>query len=71
MTDADTGHIQRSLGRVEGKIDLILDELKAVNDRHTALDSRVAKVERKQYWAAGVGAAVVAAIGYATRWFRA
>ena len=71
MTDAETGHINRSLGRVEGKIDLILTEIQAMNKRHDDLEGRVVKVEHKQWWAAGAGAAVVALIGFVGRLFHA
>jgi hypothetical protein len=59
--------IQRSLGRVEGKVDLLLAELKERNarddarhaahdERHAGQDARLRKVENRQYWLSGGGA---------------
>lgn len=40
-----TEEIHRSLGRLEGKLDLILAAQKAASDQHSALDNRVRTVE--------------------------
>jgi hypothetical protein len=60
--------IQRSLGRVEGKIDQLLDEL----GRHFAddtkqfqdIDNRLASVEKNVWYGSGVAAALTAIAGY-------
>lgn len=48
--------IQRSLGRVEGKLDSVIEKLDPI-------DRRLSKVEAKQHWFAGAGAAIGALIG--------
>lgn len=52
--------LQRSLGRVEGKLDSLIDEFKNVNVTNDALSKRVTKLERIAAYGAGVIAAVVA-----------
>lgn len=69
MDDAD---LQRSLGRVEGKLDSLIDLHKESEERQSgqfaALDTRVGRMERWQSralgWSAGVGgtAAVIYSI---------
>jgi hypothetical protein len=46
--------LHRAVGRVEGKIDGIVEMLA----RHEGFDKRVAAVERKQAWYSGAAAAV-------------
>ena len=41
--------VQRSLGRVESKIDMLLD-------RHETFDKRLGSVEKKVYWFSGASA---------------
>jgi hypothetical protein len=64
-----SAEIQRSLGRVEGKLDLLLAALKERNardetrhaahdERHDGHDARLRKVENRQYWLSGAGAAL-------------
>ena len=54
----DENEIQRSLGRLEGKLDSLLLEIKQhfIDDKtnFNALDSRIQKVERKIYYASGI-----------------
>jgi hypothetical protein len=58
--------IHRALGRVEGKIDNMLIQMKAHDDRTTDLEVRTRKVENKQYWISGLGSAVGAIVGLLT-----
>lgn len=60
MTDLQIfAEIQRSLGRLEGKLDRVVEEVKANNDNHTRndgdMDKRLRKVEGRQYYHSGVG----------------
>ena len=54
--------IQRSLGRVEGKLDLLLTEIKQhfEDDKKnfSSIDTRIQKVEKKIYYASGFVAAI-------------
>ena len=58
----DDNEIQRSLGRVEGKLDLLLTEIKThFEDDKTnfsSIDTRIQKVEKKIYYASGFVAAL-------------
>jgi hypothetical protein len=47
----------RDFGRMEGKLDAVLEHLKGIDERHTKLEARVHKVEGKQIWFAGAAAA--------------
>jgi len=53
---------ERGLGRVEGKIDLILDRIvgfeRTIGSRHTALEKRVARLERGALIAASIAAVI-------------
>ena len=42
----DNDPIQRALGRLEGKVDLILDRLDAADATNTKRDDRIADLER-------------------------
>jgi hypothetical protein len=59
--------LQRSLGRVEGKIDGILTGLEKHFrddlDNFATIEARVGKVERKIYWFSGAWA-VIGALAY-------
>jgi len=50
------------MGRLESKMDALVYEVRQSNARHTsvgaALSKRISKVERKQTWLAGAGAAL-------------
>ena len=54
--------IQRYLGRVEGKLDLLLTEIKThfEDDKQnfSSIDTRIQKVEKKIYYASGFVAAL-------------
>jgi hypothetical protein len=52
MSD-NNDELQRGLGRVEGKLDAVLEHLKASDTKHTALEGRVRKVEGKQLYLSG------------------
>jgi hypothetical protein len=58
--------LHRSIGRIEGRLDAIIELLKDRNTRdddHKAnVDKRVAAVERRQAWYSGAAAAVGAVV---------
>lgn len=60
--------LERSLGRVEGKIDSLLEALKEhfEDDREnfSAMEKRIAGIEHKVYWFSGAWATVGAVIVY-------
>lgn len=65
--------IQRDLGRIEGKLDTLLEQTAA---RHARIDERLDKVEQRQgrtervmARAAGAAATAVMLAGAAWRWF--
>lgn len=60
---SELAELQRSVGRIEGKIDTFINQLKVQDERHGHLDTRVRKVEGRQHWYSGVAAAVGAALG--------
>ena len=63
MSDKDSLYeIHRSIGRVEGKLDALIASVKASNDNHDGLETRVRKVEHKQYWFSGA-ASVIGMVG--------
>lgn len=76
--DLETGReyrreeLQRSMGRVESKVDQVLAGLSAhVKDDNTHfdhLDKRVSGLEKKVYWASGIGALAVFLISNFKSW---
>lgn len=60
-TKAD--EVQRSMGRIEGKLDTFIAQMKAQDDRTTAQEVRLRKVENRQHWYSGAGAAIGALLG--------
>jgi hypothetical protein len=54
--------IQRSLGRLEGKLDILITEIKQhfEDDKKnfSSIDTRIQKVEKKIYYASGFVAAI-------------
>jgi hypothetical protein len=50
---SEQSELQRDLGRVEGKLDSILELLKGSATQHASLEARVRKVENKQYYLSG------------------
>ncbi len=60
---ADLAEIQRSLGRVEGKLDAALNRMDARDREEAAQNKRIENVERRQWWLSGVAAAIGALLG--------
>jgi hypothetical protein len=56
-TQTDVRGLERDLGSVEGKLDLILAHIKASDERHAALEPRVRSVENKLLYFSGAAAA--------------
>jgi hypothetical protein len=50
--------LQRGLGRVEGKLDAVLEHLKASDERHSKLEPRVRAVENRQFYVVGAAASL-------------
>jgi hypothetical protein len=59
-----TEELHRAVGRMEGKIDGIVEMLTARNVRDESVDKRVSVVERNQAWYSGAAAAVGAIAAY-------
>lgn len=55
--------ISRSLGRVEGKLDSLIETMKGRDDRADDLDRRVGKVENRLHWYSGAAAALGSLFG--------
>jgi hypothetical protein len=53
----------RDLGRVEGKLDMVLERLDAIDARHSALEPRVRKLEGKLLYFSGAAMALAIFIG--------
>lgn len=62
MTSLEKLH--QDLGRVEGKIDTFIAQMKAQDDRTTDLEVRTRKVENRQHWYSGAGFALGAIIDF-------
>lgn len=62
-TKAMSDEIQRSLGRIEGKLDGIRSHLDQHTDSISGIDARLVKVEKKVYWFSGLAGAVGAIFG--------
>jgi hypothetical protein len=60
----------RALGRLEGKVDLILQAMNAKNVADTARDVRIGSLEKKWSWAAGAGAGLGAITGFMASLFK-
>lgn len=65
MSAYEENSLNRSLGRIEGKQDLILARIDTLNSEHeklkesvAGLDGRVSKVEKKLVWWAGAAATI-------------
>lgn len=63
MTNTTLGDVRQDLGRVEGKLDTFIAQMKAQDDRTTNLEVRTRKVEARQHWYSGLGSAVGFALG--------
>ncbi len=69
MTDLQMfAEIHRSLGRMEGEMKRLVDEVKANNDNsnknNDEMDGRLRKVENRQYWHSGASSVIGAIGGY-------
>jgi hypothetical protein len=47
----------RDFGRMEGKLDAVLEHLKGIDERYGKLEGRVRKAEGKLIWVTGAAAA--------------
>lgn len=57
--------LHRAVGRIEGKIDTFIKQLESHDVRTTDLEVRTRKVEGRQHWYSGVGAAIGMLLGAA------
>lgn len=55
--------VDRDLGRVEGKLDAFISQMKVQDDRTTDLEVRTRKVESRQHWYSGAGAVIGVLLG--------
>lgn len=60
-TNAD---LHLMLGRIEGKVDTFIAQMKVQDERSGGLEGRVRKVEARQHWYSGAGAAVGMLFGF-------
>ena len=67
MSTNRTEEIHRSIGRIEGKLDTFIQQMKAQDDRTTDLEVRTRKVEARQHWYSGAAAVVGAVVAYVTK----
>jgi hypothetical protein len=60
--------IHQTVGRLEGKLDALLDEFRSSREelinKDISLSSRLGKVERRQAWLAGASAVLGAALSF-------
>ena len=63
--------MERSMGRVEGKLDALINSFNTHTElnekRHSKIAERVGTVEKKVWWLTGIGAAI-AFIGSKLTW---
>lgn len=52
------GELRHTTGRVEGQLGTFIAQMKVQDDRATEQDVRIRKVENRQHWYSGVGAAI-------------
>lgn len=52
------------VGRIDGKVDMLIEQGRIQDDRAIALETRVRTVEGRQHWYAGVAAAISAGATY-------
>lgn len=55
--------LQRTVGRIEGKLDTFIQQMAIQDKRTTDLEVRTRKVENRQHWYSGVAAAVGVLLG--------
>jgi len=64
MTASDTIlELHRSVGRIEGKIDAFIEQMKVHDERTTGLEVRTRGVENRQHWYSGFSAIAGAILG--------
>lgn len=72
----ESTELHRSVGRIEGKLDTFIAQMKVQDERTSALEvrqdartakleGRVGKVENRQHWYAGAGAIVGGLLAWA------
>jgi hypothetical protein len=61
--------LQRALGRLEGKLDAILDNFKMSNKRFESIEERLLDVEKKVWYAAGLSGALSVVLSMLARRF--
>lgn len=54
--------LQRSMGRVESKLDAVLDHQRQYMEKHDKLETRIGSVENKLHWYSGIIAASMAGL---------
>lgn len=55
--------IQRSLGRIEGKLDMAIEKITTLEEKHESQGMRVSSLEGTRSYAFGVVAAIAATFG--------
>jgi hypothetical protein len=68
---ADDLDLARSLGRIEGKQDLILARIDAEGRAREKLEERVTKIETKLTWYVGYAAGAAAVLAVALQYLKA
>lgn len=62
MSDETEQQLQRAVGQLEGKMDMLITEVRTANDNNKSLSKRLTRVEAWQArvvgWSAGVALAV-------------
>jgi hypothetical protein len=59
----DVSKLLNDSGRIEGKLDTFISQMKAQDDRATELEVRTRKVEARQHWYSGAGAMIGLILG--------
>jgi hypothetical protein len=61
---SELAELQRSVGRVEGKLDTFIAQMAQQDDRTTDLEVRTRKVENRQHWYSGAAAVIGTLLGF-------
>lgn len=59
--------LQRTVGRIEGKLDTFIQQMAIQDKRTTDLEVRTRKVENKLHWWSGAAVIIGSLIGYTAR----
>ena len=59
--------LQRALGRLEGKVDAILDNFTTHGNRFESIEDRLLDVEKKVWYAAGLSGSLSVILSYVVR----